>query len=325
MNTKTMIELVVGVVVGLIVLSAALMPVIHTATTTEKTFLNEGYYTMDAITESTTHVIEWEKSNPTILIIDDEPVDMSWTDVTKSYTLIGSDTMVVRYERGANDTAGVQMFTTTVGAQYLSFHSNSAATAGDKATITLSNSTVSFVTDGTAPLDKTITDIGTDAYVINPTNTGDYTIVMKRADTPAYVKGDSTIRFIGVSVSSGPNGIALYGIGTLDDGMTLSTIYTNNTVTDVAYSDPVPTDTAVSGYDDLYSLDKYNFTISYTDNGTPKTFDATYSYFLIPNEVTAEKSIHADATTIELLGVIPILIIVGLIVGIAAVVVSRRE
>ena len=201
-----------------------------------------------------------------------------------------------------------------------------AAEAGDKATITLASGTVNFASNGTSPLNRTVTDIGDDAYIINADNSGEFTVVMKKANTQAYVLNDSVIRFMGVSVAAGPNGIALYGIGSLDDGMTLSTIYTNTTVSDVTYSDPVPTDTAVNGFNDLYSLDKYTFTISYSDNGTPKTFDATYSYFLVPAEVTAERTQHLDEAEIALVNALPILIIIGLVLtGVGAIFIRNRD
>ena len=305
---------VLALVLGAILVGGLLIPTVQGMTETEKTFTNEGYYTMDAITEETARVIEWEKATPNILKIDGTDLDMSWTDQSKSYTLIGSEEMVLRYERGANNTAGLQLFSTTAGATYISFHSNSSSDAGDKVTVTLTAGTVTFVTNGTNPFNKTVSNIGTDAYVINPTNSGDYALVMKKADIPAHLNGESTIRFIGVSVTSGPNGIALYGIGSLDDGMTLSTIYTNTTVSDVSYTNLEAFDEAVDGYLNLYSLDKYTFTINYTDNGTPKTFDATYSYFLVPAEVTAEKSWHLDTTEIAMFGVISILGIIMLVV-----------
>ena len=315
------IALAVGLTVGVIMLSGFLWPVVSDATATATTFANEGYYTMDEVTNDTVTTIEWEKANPDTLIVDDVPFDMSFAETNKSYTIIGSDSMILRYLKDTTN-RGVMIFSNDPNAAYVSFHTGTAATSGDKVTITLSNNSVTFITDGTTPINKTVADIGDDAYVINPTGTGNYSVVMKKADIPAYVLGDSTIRFMGVSVAGGPGGIALYGIGTLDDGIEISTIYTNNTTTDVSYSDPEPTDTEISGYDSLYSLDKYTFTISYTDNGTPKTFDATYSYFLIPNEVTAEKSWHLDTTQIALVAAIGTL---GAIVLIAAAAGSIRR
>lgn len=318
------LALAITLTIGVILAGSLLMPVINDTTEVERTFTNEGYYTMDAVTESTVRVIEWEKANPDTLIVDDVPFDMSFVEINKSYTIIGSDSMILRYIHDTTN-RGVMIFSNDSNAAYVSFHTGTAATSGDKATITLSNNSVTFITDGTTPINKTIANIGNDAYVINPTGTGDYSVVMKKADMPAYVLGDSTIRFMGISVAGGPGGIALYGIGTLDDGIEISTIYTINTTTDVSYSDPEPTDTEISGYDSLYSLDKYTFTISYTDNGTPKTFDATYSYFLIPNEVTAEKSQHLNGGEIALMNAIPIMVIVALLMAAVGAIALRRN
>lgn len=323
MDTKSIMAVIIGLMVSGLIL-VAFVPVFTEVTATEKTFTNEGYYTMDAVDESTSRVIEWDKSTPNTITIDGEPYDMSWTDLAKSYTLIGSEEVILRYEHNLNNTAGLQMFSTTAGSTYVSFHSGTASDAGTKVTVTLGSGAITFVSNGTEPLNKTVSDIGQDAYVINPDNTGEFSFIMKKANEPAYLLGDSTIRFIGVSVSSGPSGIAIYGIGSIEDGMTLSTVYNSATVSDVTYSDPVPTYTEVSGYEDLYLLDKYEFTISYSDNGTPKTFNATYSYFIIPNEVTAEKSVHGDEVFNNIIDLIPLLAGVGLLMAGLYYFISRK-
>lgn len=316
---------VILVTIAVILAGVLVIPVVQDVTATDKTFTNEGYYSMDLIDESTSRVIEWDKSTPNSITIDGALFDMSWADANKSYTLIGSGEVIIRYVRGANNTAGLQMFSMTAGATYLSFHSGSSAETGSKATITLNAGSITFVTNGSSPLNKTISNIGTDAYVINPSDTGAYSLVMKKANVPAYLKGDSVIRFIGVSGASGPSGIALYGIGTIDDGMDLTTVYSSATVTDVSYSDPIPTDTEMSDFIGLYSLDKYEFTINYTDNGTPKTYDATYSYFIIPAEITAEYAHHMDATQILIIGLVPLLILVSVVMVAVRMISGRTD
>lgn len=308
MDVKAFPALIVGVVVAL-VLAGAVLPVFAETTSAETTFKNEGYYTMDPITNDTNRVITWEKATPNKITIDGVDFDMSFTETNKSYTLIGSDSLVVRYQKETSIT-GIQMYSNTTGSTYVSFHSNTATETGDKITITATSSTVTALTNGTTPINKTA-NIGNDGYIINGDNTGAYSLVMKKADTPAYVLGDSEIKFIGVSVTAGPNGIALYGTGTFDDGITLSTIYKPDSVTSVTYSDPVPTYTEITAYEGLYTLDKYNFTITYDTS----TFNATYSYFIVPSEVTAEKSVHPDGALSVMLNVLPLLAIAGLVTG----------
>lgn len=303
-------------VVVVIVLAGVLMPVLDDATATETTFTNEGYYTLDKVDGTTTRVITWERANPNQIKINGEILDMSFAEVNKSYTLIGSDTLVVRYMKD-NSTTGIQAFSDTT---YVSFHLQTDVSAGDVATITISEGAVTFVSDGTSALNRNLGSIGTDCYSINANGTGEYS-VMKKSDVPAYVFGDSEIKLIGVSVAGGPSGIALYGSGTLDDGMTISTIYKPNTVTTVTYSDAISTDSEVSGYDDLYKIEKYEFTITYDTS----SYDAVYSYFIVPSEVTAEKSVHFTDNQNMIFAAIPIMVIVALLIAVVALVFRGRD
>lgn len=306
----------IAAVIGIIVLGSVLMPIMNDATAKEDTFTNEGYYTMDSVTDESSRIITWSKATPTKITIDGGDFDMSFAEVNRSYTLIGSESLIVRYQKDSSVT-GIQLYG---GSTYTSFHTGSAATAGDTITITLDAGDVTVLTDGTSPLSVT-KSVGTDAYIINPTNDGDYSYVMKKADKAAFVLGDSTIKFLGVSVAAGPSGIAIYGTGSIDDGMTLSTIYKQNTITSVTYSDPVVTDEEVSGYvEDVYKLDKYNFTITYDSS----TYDATYSYFLVPAEVTAERSVHFTDGQNAIFAAIPVMIILAVLLGVVALVIRSR-
>lgn len=302
MDIKTISVAFVAIMVGAVAFGA-MLPIFQDVTATEDTFTNEGYYTMDKIDNDTERVITWSRSTPDKITIDGVDFDMSFAETNKSYTLIGSESVILRYQVDSS-VKGIQVY----GSEYVGFHTGSAESAGTNLTITLSSGSFTYVTDGTSPLNKTFS-VGTDAYVINPSTQGQYAFVMKKSNIPAYVLADSDIRFLGVSVTGGPNGIAIYGIGNVEDGMTLSTIYKPNTITTVTYTDPVVTDSEINGYVDLYTLDKYTFTITYDAN----TYDATYSYFLVPSEVTAEKSIHGDDGFNTIVDLIPLVIGMGLL------------
>ena len=299
--------LVIALVVGGLLVGGLLIPSIEGMTATETTFENEGYYTMDALDATTESTITWEKSNIDILNVNGTDIDMSnfVGSGHTSFTLIGGESIVLRYEKTSSTFAGIQGY--GVGGRYISFHSNSVDTVGDKLTITVSNGAVNVATNGESPINYDFNDVA--GFIINPAGTGNYA-VMKRADIPANVLGDSSVYLIGVSVAAGPNAIALYGVGSVDDGVDISTVYKPNSITTVSYSEPVATYTEVAGYDDLYKLDKYQFTITYDTS----TYDATYSYFIVPAEVTAEKTHQMDATQIAMFGVISILGIVALVV-----------
>ena len=317
MDTKELTAILVVAMVGCVIV-AGFVPVVGESVTASTTFANDGYYTMDKLDENTARVIEWEKASPNQITIDGEPFLMSFAELNKSYTLVGSETLILRYQAEAT-TTGLQVYSSE---GYVSFHLNTSADNGDKVTVTIENNTLSFVTNGTTPLTKTYTSLGTDGYIINGDGTGDYA-VMKKSNVPANVLGDSNIRLIGVCVRGGPTGIAIYGNGTIDDGITLSTIYSASGIT-VTYSEPVANDTAVNGYVDLYKLNNYTFTITYTNGQDTGTYDATYSYFIVPVSVTAEKTIHADDNTASIISMVPFILIMGIVLMFISVVLVRR-
>lgn len=312
MNVNDMIKLVIGVVVGVLMVSVLLIPVIGEATETHTTFENESYYALNKITADTDVTIKWDKTAPTVLEINGEDFTMP-ADLPKgrAYTIVGSETAIVRY---FVPNSGASMIEYASGNVYANINVNDTSTY---AQATINGNSLTFYADFSTPITRTATLSGDSYYLAG--DSGDYTEVMKDGNTPAYVNKDSIVHLIGTTT---PVRVGTYGIGSIEDGLTMSTLYKAGTITsDVTYSTPVATYTEVAGYEDLYLLDHYDFTISYDDT----TENAVYSYFIIPAEVTAEKSVHADAGTIQILEVIPLLITVGLIVGIVGVAFSRRE
>ena len=94
---------------------------------------------------------------------------------------------------------------------------------------------------------------------------------------------------------------------------------TTSTITDVVVNAPADQD-----HIDLYKLTKVDMTFHYV-NGDDSVTDTvlTYSYFLVPSEVTAERSVHFTDAGSSLLMVIPIMIIVAVILGILAMIYTR--
>ena len=295
METKKIVMGVISVAVAIIVLMS-MIPIFTDAGASEDTFTNEYYYTMDSIKEDSNVVISWTSANPLILTINDEDIDMSGVERGKSYTLIGSDNVIVRALIG-NSTMSFQVF----GANY----GNSGNAT--EVTITLSDNNVVLASNRPDIPNYSITNTDvTEGVIINPDGTGDYA-VMKRIDKPAYVLNDSDIILVGITEIAPNTNVGLFAKGTLDDGLDFSTVYAPADTT-ITYGTETATKSDVNNYVDLYLLDKFGFTIS---DGT-NTVDATYSYFLVPSEVTAERSVHASPVESTLIGLIPLLMMVGI-------------
>ena len=307
MNNK-LITLVITLVVGIILAGSLLVPVLNDVTTTEKTFANTGYYTYDPVVEDTNTVLTWAKTAPDVITIGDNDVTMP--EGNGSWTIVGSENFTLRYYRNTT-VSGVQMYS-DVG--YISVNTGSTA---DSATMTVTASTLT-VTDGTNTRTPTM---GTHGFVLNPT--GDGSLTLKYSDESAYMKGGSDIYLCGTTmvIGSGTNDfVGVFGYGTLDDGLTMSSFYGKTSPNTVTIGDVTASYAPVNGYIDLYKLDKFTFPL--TQNSA--TVTATYSYFVVPTEVTAELSQHLTPGQIALMGAIPVLVIVALLV-VAVGVVARRN
>lgn len=304
MEPKKMIELTVGIVVGLVVFSAILMPVMNNATATEHTFTNEGYARYASIESTSDEVITviWDHTKPLIINVNGEDVD--YTVNASSTSIVFGDNWSVRLN-DAGTSAGMQY----IGNSNQDYLLTSTANEMDM-TITLSAGTATL-TDGTT----TKTNSYNTAFYPNK----DGTMVMKKSDESAHLLKDSSIIAANGMTNVHGSAIGIRFDGTIQDGYEFN-LYRN--VASASVSNVESHYVEDVRYLDLVELSNITFNLDVEDETTTP---ATYSYFLIPYQVTAELAVHADQDTIEMLKVIPILIIAGLIVGIAATVVSRRE
>ena len=104
--------------------------------------------------------------------------------------------------------------------------------------------------------------------------------------------------------------------GTYDDGITITSANTDATYSNITWNI-----TPMDGYVDLYKLTSIEFDITYNDTVT----HATYSYFAVPTEVTAELAVHPDAATLSMLSVIPIVVMIGIVLAVVGVAIVGRN
>ena len=300
------IALAVGLTVGVIMLSGFLWPVVADATATETTFKNDGYYRMTEITDETSGewVYSWTKEEPAIIYVNDVAYNMD-VPTGLSYSIIGaSDGWVSRYVNTA--TPYIQtMFSDGVGSGGNGLKSFDCTISGGTAefSLVLSDDTIA-----------TKTMAYTTCYVLDKNGSW----IMKDKNKPAYMNADSEFFAIGVTASAGFPLNVFKITGNIEDGATVTNPIHKYNGNDFVASNVVVHSSEVNGYLDLYSLDKFTFTAT---DGTD-TINATYSYFLVPYEVTAEKSWHLDTTQIALVAAIGTL---GAIVLIAAAAGSIRR
>ena len=299
-----LIEASVFAAIGVLVFASLLIPVVDDATATTDTFNNEGYFYMEKITadDDRTLTAHWEKASPYEFVWNDTTVNIS-TWATGGYTIITDGvSKIVRLGTGPN--VGLQ----TMGNSFGSGGGNT--TAMD---ITISGGTITADSTTTTSQTVSVSATYTELWVYSLTPT-DY--VMKKADKIAYLNEDSEYLAMGVTTVTQWNTI-IKVTGTVND-FDVAIVYPDGVTATTTNKDVVIVEN--TGYLDLYELDKLTFTVS---DGT-NTVNAVYSYFIVPATVTAEKAIHADEPTREVLEIMPLILIAGLIIGVLGYVVYSR-
>lgn len=308
MEIKTIITVVIAGMLGALVFGV-MLPIFAETTSADTTFTNEGLPYIRATAEDNYRLV-WDPATPEKATVNEEEYIIWKTgDGTKNISLIMiPDKGIIRYNMGSN---GVLNSNQVVGLGTLN------ATNGF--TFSYSNGTYTITNES-----QTITGTSTEIYAIG--NGGNY--VLKNPTDRSYLVENSEIFGMGVTnVIAWNNGFQIEGDNFQIDGeidnievSTFSTGTATFTITNVADDLQM-----VNGYNGLYTLNKATFTTTGTPaEGDPVTVNATYNYFLVPAEVTAEKTNHPNGATTALMNLLPILIGIGLVIGIAGVVLARR-
>lgn len=285
--------LVIALVVGGLLVGGLLIPSIEGMTATETTFENEGLFYMTQYSEDDTiPTIIWDHTTPDKLTVGEDVLTLA--DSTIPQSIVFGDNWAVRYDAETASLSYVQLFGNANGIIV------SATTQNElDMTISFESGTVT-VTNGT----DTSTQPYTTLYCI--AKTGAY--VMKNPNDSVYLKDDSQAIVVGRTILLNWGPINFKFSGDIKDGFEAEPIYPTSGYTVDNYT---VDDSAIQGYVELYTLSKVTFDIT---NSESVIRTATYSQFVVPASITAEKAQHMDATQIAMFGVISILGIVALVV-----------
>lgn len=292
--------LIVALVIGIIMATTAILP-LASDYSEAKTFKNVGYYDM-VYTETDNLVFEWNYTEPTQVTINDDVITIPNADAVNK-TLICGDNWIVRYGYDSTLKTFVQFYGST-GSQVIA-----SVDAETDLTVTCSNGSVSVA--NTAETPATFSTTYTHLYVVAK----DGSLVMKTKDTPVYVNGDSDVIAMGLSKVGTISGVGVIITGNIDDGFTWD-IFRGS---DITFSNENVTYSDVTAYKDLYTLDKMTATAT---NSTGSS-DLTYSYFIVPAEVTAEPD-NPDVYK-DLIKIVPLMAFIMLVVAAAAMIISKRD
>lgn len=304
MESKNLLTLAITLTVGIILAGSLLMPVINDATTTERTFTNDGYYRMAEIGDEAI-TIAWDHTEPKQITVNDDVVDLSKVPTNKVVTITVTDKTIIRYAPISSDTL-IQVYSS-------SGYYGAGVTAGTDMTITIEEGTLTADNGSGATISKTITN----GYYAS--NDGKWT--MKTDGESAFIHKDDSVIILAGNTTVGGATIGVYGNGTINDGLSIETVPTDSVSRVVTYGDVTFNYTDVSDYLDLVKLSNCQFDITYNDT----TASATYSYFLVPYEVTAELSQHLSSGEIAIMNALPLLIITALVVMAAGALFLKRD
>lgn len=310
MDIKGFPALIVGVVVAL-VLAGAVLPVFAETTSATDTFTNDGYYRMSAF-DGDSYTIEWDKTKPTTLTFNGIDYEMRDIITVKDtyFTIFASDGAYMRVAINSANNMIVQSHN----------YSGNALLALDSSNSTLTTFSVSIDSDSitvSRTADSTITvDTAYSEWIYVFDDEGNY--IMKNKDKSAYVMDENIIILAGVtSVQTSPaTPVGVYGHGTITD-LVIESAYPDD---DTVYSNLVVNSSEVSAYEGLNQVSTITFDMTRDETTTP----ATYSYYLVPYEVTAEKAVHPDGALSVMLNVLPLLAIAGLVTGAVVWFISRK-
>lgn len=304
---KKIIMISISAALVVIVLAGVLMPVLDDATATQDTFINDGYARYTEIGANESYTMSWDSTTPEKVTVNGDDYEI-WKngDGNRNISiLMVPDHGIVRYNHGSSAYASTQI----IGLGTLAI--------SDSYTVTLDNGTYTI----TNSANTSVTGTFTTAYIVDPD--GEY--ILKNSNERAYlvsgstIIADSSLIAMGVTtVTSWSNGFQI--TGTLAD---YDVEVFNPAVNTFVISDVADDRQTVTGYNDLYTLSKITFNVT-DSNDADIDVDATYSYFLVPYEVTAERAVHFTDGQNAIFGAIPIMLIAALLVGIVALVIRVR-
>lgn len=313
MNTGQLATILVSVLVcGVII--AGMLPVFGDVTAKEDTLTNDGYVRMAYITsdDETTYNIQWVRSNPNVIKVNDDTVKMHPVAGTYTFTVIADTNFIVRASVNNGNVVNMQYYGPTGG----------VLSAGDSCTAVLSSGTLTYTTHN----ETTRTGSYSSAYI--PSSNGAY--VMKYADKSAYIQPDSLLYGYGITrtsnpVDSGSPGYGLIVSGNMDDGITVSKWRGSD---NIVFSDITINATESKNYVDTYEFSSITFNGTVTTTVEEETVtgdnEITYSYILVPYEITAERTVQMDGSTATVIDLIPLIAVIGLVLGVIAYILYKR-
>lgn len=304
MDLNDIVKIVMFAIVTLIVTSTILVPIVSSATADSDTFTNDGYYTMDVVTDN--YSMEWSASDKTHLIVNDTSYDLGNIVAGKELTIVATQDMILRLlHTTANDTYRFTSYGGETG--YWGINSTDPV---NEFSLNVADGTISVEYTTSGGTNTKTYPVAPEIYALNPTDSGDYT--MKSSTSSAYVLESSSIIILAGNTIVGADDVSLLAKGNVNN---LEFVVINGNNVNPTFTNIVATYSESDNHVDLIELEKINFTIS-TD--IVEALNAEYSYFLVPTEVTADRTSSLSNVMATILNVIPLIVGISIIIGVVA-------
>ena len=323
MDVKTIAVSVVSITIACVFAVTLLIPVIAESTAETETVRNEGYLRMSHVDtdDPTEYVITYDYyTNKNVITVNGEDViikNLPYESFT--FNVVFDTNWLIRgnVSSSTGSLTGLQYYGTSGGVSSLS-------------SMTLTCQSGSFTLSGNS---GAITKSGTYTDLYIPDNEGYY--IMKDKNKPAHMLEDSEFVGFGLTAMVSPAnpegnkitpGLGLSVTGSIEDGATV-TPWRGVSAYNSSYSDETVNYVQSTTWNDVYDLSSITFTATLTstsDDTVTADTPVTYSYFLVPYEIIGTKIIHPDASTTALLNIIPLLVVMGIILGTVGFIALRK-
>lgn len=298
MELKSITGGVLATVIMVVIACAVLVPVTNSASAEYLTYMNEG--TPYMAPDGETHTIEVGTESSTTVIVDGEICALpTYTDTV---SIVYSDVGFIRLTKSDNH------LSVTVK------NNNSVLNVNAPATITIADTTASV---STATLEQIRAFIAPEGeYVL--TNTPHVT------PTTEIIGGGNTYK---VQPGGTGNATNFWGTftGTVEDNLTMVQAAVIPSSVSVEISNPATVDMEqISG--NLYKINSLTWgaVSTYTDSST-HAFDIVYTYYLVPTIVSYENPNYTGGSNAALIGIIPLLVFVGITLGVVGSFIRNRD
>lgn len=288
--------------VVIVVLAGVLIPVLDDATAKSDTYVNAGFFYVEDPTEEIVLTLA-----DGVLSVNGESVNPGENETYPDgiSVVITENGLFRYYENELRSRGGI-----------IGYHSLKACE------LTFSSGTITGTyTDTSSDSPTTVSTTYTNLTVIYPTKTD---AVMCKP-VAQYVHADSVIN--GAGVISTPSQTTKYWVaefsGSIEDGITgkLFGQSTGAEATSVSFENAVIHYEEVEDHVDLYKVTSITFDVIGDDATDPITF----TIYMTPSEVTADRVDPMPDNQSAILMVIPIMVIVALLVAVVALVFRSRE